>query len=128
MTAEVYQVSLEDMMEGIDPLKRGDKPLLEVEPGKMSQRALVRINPNGQKSLLTLYCEEDNSETKVYKVNPKAYLTVYGRLGKRRLLVVESDEKPFAFVHETTIFPDAPVFIRVEDEIKNRGWLMLIHR
>ncbi len=128
MTTEVYQVSLEDMVNGTDPAELGYKPLFKVKPGEMSETALVRIKQNSKESLLTLYCEKDNSETKIYKVDPKAYLTAYGRTGKRRLLIQDSEHKPFAFIHDMTIFPGIPVYMEVEDEAKKRGWLKLVHR
>lgn len=128
MTVEGYSVSLKDIVNNVDPSKRGDRPVLKAEPGAIDVM-LTRIEPTEDKTLLFVYCAEDNSETRIYRFNPKNFLTSYGETGKVRMLVVDSDDDPeFVLNHESTLFPNStPIYYKVEDEVGNRGWLMLVH-
>lgn len=128
MSIEGYKVTFDEIVKGVNPAARGDRPYLKVEPGA-SDVALTRVLPDGEKTILVFVCDEDNSESRIYTLDQKAIQRRYGSGTDRRIVVKDEDEDPeFPLRHDKTLFPNSlPMYFDAVDDEGNRSWLMVRH-
>jgi len=128
MSVEGYRVTFQEIVDGVDPAGRGDKPFIKADPGG-ADIVITRLLPNGDKVVLVVVCDEDNSESRVYTLNNKTILTRYGSGNESAILIRDDDSDPdFPLQHDKTLFPNSiPIYMRAVDDVGNKEWLMLRH-